>query len=148
VTFTIPPGVRHRAVVALFKGTTLIGDEGVRSTASLGTLLTFSLGDDVAATASALRVTPPTAAGNAAFEATFTNEGTEPVEPRGVAVVLGAGGTILARVPFDARRVLPGELVVLRTEFAGDLEPGAYIALATFEFNGRSLTRTAKLEIP
>lgn len=147
VTLTVPPGVRHRAVVALFRGTTRIGDPEAATTVSLGTLFAFTLEGEVSASASDLRVAPQSASGNTSFETTFANEGAEPLVPKGIAVVLDSGGSIVARAPFEARRVLPGERTVLRTEFPGELGPGRYRALATFEYAGRSVTRSATLEI-
>jgi hypothetical protein len=148
VTLTIPPGVEHRAVVALFRGTTRLGDAGAGSTVSLGTLLTFTLSDHVSVRASELRVIPQSAAVNTAFEETLANDGHEPLVPKGVAVVLDAAGMLVARAAFEPRRLLPGEEVVFRTEFPGELRSGRYRALATFEFEGKAVTRAAELAIP
>lgn len=148
VTLTIPPGARHRAVVALFRGTTLLGDPRAASTASLGTLLAFDLSGGRSLVAEALRVTPQSASANTTFEETVVNDGAEPVLSKGAAVVLDPAGTIVARAAFAPRRVLPGERVVLRSEHGGELPRGRYRALATVEWAGQSVTRSAELVIP
>lgn len=148
VTLTIPPGVAHRAVVVMFRGTTRLGDARASSTASLGTLLTFKLSDGASLEADALQVTPQTGAANASFEQVVVNAGTEPVVPRGAAIVIDRSGAVAARVAFDARRVLPGERTTLRAEYGGELPPGRHRVLATFEYAGRTLTRTAEVVVP
>lgn len=143
-TFTVPPGVRHRAVVAVFRGTTRVGS----STVSLAALLAFTLSDEISVAAAELRAQPQTATANAAFETALRNDGAEPVVPKGVAVVLDERGALVARTPFEPRRVLPGEQVVVRAEYPGELRTGRYRALATFEYAGRTVTRSAELVVP
>jgi hypothetical protein len=148
VTLTIPPGVEHRAVVALFRGTTLLGDPRAPSTASLGTLLAFELSDRRSLAAEDLRVTPQSPTANTTFEELVANDGAEPVVAKGAAVLLDGAGAIVARVAFEPRRVLPGERSVLRAEYGGELPPGRYRALSTVDWGGSPTTRGADLVIP
>jgi hypothetical protein len=62
-------------------------------------------------------------------------------------VIVDAAGVLRGRVPFQAHRLLPGESASLRAEYAGELPSGAYRALSTFEFEGRSATRTAEFVV-
>lgn len=148
VTVTVPPGAASRAVVALFRGTTRLGDARAAATASLGALLVFRLSDALSLAGAELRARPQTASTNTALEEELVNDGAEPVSARGVAVILDGAGAIAARVPFEPRRLLPGERILLRAEHPGELAPGSYRALATFDYEGRSLTRTAALVVP
>jgi hypothetical protein len=147
VTVTIPPGTRSRAIVALFRGTTTIGVGSKASTVSLGTLMTFTLSDQVAATPSDLIVIPQSDTRNAAFEVAFDNHGSEPVTPKGIAVILRSDGTIAGKVPFTGQRVLPGERVLFHAEYTGELRKGHYRVLSTFEFSGQAVTRPGSLVV-
>ena len=149
VTLTLPAAAAHRAVVVLFRGVTPIRDgRGASTTASLGTLLTFSLSDDCSVAAEELAVRPQTASSILGFEQAFANDGREPVVLKGVTVVLDAGGSIVGKAPFRPHRLLPGERASLRADHAGELPPGRYRALATFDFEGRAVTRAADFEVP
>jgi hypothetical protein len=130
-------------VVALFRGTTRIGN----AVPSIGALLTFTLSEDFALAASPLALTPPGAASNLVLEAPLANQGREPLAPQGVAVILDASGALVGRAPVERRRRLPGERQTLRAEYPGELAPGAYRALATFEYEGRALTAEAAFAV-
>jgi hypothetical protein len=148
VTLTLPPGAEHRAVVVLFRGVTKIRDErGAQATASLGTLLTFSLSEAYSVAASGLLVRPQTSSGNLGFEQSFTNDGREPVVLKGVTAILDATGAIVGKVPSNPHRLLPGERTSLRADYAGELPSGRYRALATFDFAGRALSSAADFEV-
>jgi hypothetical protein len=146
VTVTVPPGTASRAIVALFKGTTLIGTRAA-VTASLGTLMTFTLSDHVSVVPSDLFVMPQSDTRNAAFEIAFDNNGGEPVTPKGIAVILDSDGRIAGKVRFADQRVLPGERVRFRAEYPGELRKGRYRVLSTFEFVGQALTRSGSLVV-
>ncbi|MBI2212351.1 MAG: Fn3-like domain-containing protein [Acidobacteria bacterium] len=147
VTLTLPASTTQRAVVAIFRGTTLFRINGVSATASLGTLFTFTLTGDVRLDCAPLRVEPQTAATNATIEATLENTGSEPLVSTGASVFVDASGAIVGRTQFDSRRFLPGERASLRSEYPGELQPGVYSVVATLQFEGRSLTRTAELVV-
>jgi hypothetical protein len=148
VTLTLPRATRQRAVVAIFRGTTPIRNDATSATASLGTLLTFTLSDGVSIFASDLTAKAQSATGNTAFVQSFTNDGQEPVLVKGVTVVLDGRGTLVGKVPFEARRLLPDEDVILRGEFPGELASGRYRALSTVEAAGRAITRSAGFVVP
>jgi hypothetical protein len=148
ITVTLPPEASNRAIVALFRGTTKIPTGDTGATASIGTLMTFTLSDHFSlAQAAPLVVIPQSATRNAAFEQVLVNDGTEPIVPRGIAVILNAAGAIVGKAPFDSPRSLPGERVTSRSEYAGELAAGTYRILVTFEFEGKSLTQTAALVV-
>jgi hypothetical protein len=147
VTITLVPGASHRAVVVLFEGTTPVEQKGRWTRLSLGTLLTFTISDAVALEASALSLEAPTAASPLGLEMSLRNVGQEPAVARGVAVILADGGRIVGRTPIDARRLLPGETARLRADYGGELPSGRYQVLATLDYEGRALSRTADLVI-
>jgi hypothetical protein len=148
VTLTLPPAAAHRAVVVLFRGVTRIaaGDKGA-ATVSLGTLFTFSLSDAVAVAASDVAVRPQSASSNLGFEQTFVNSGSEPVVLKGVTAIVNGSGVLVGKVPAAPRRLLPGERAFLRADYAGELPSGRYRAVTTYEFEGRSGTRSAEFTV-
>jgi hypothetical protein len=148
VTLTVPDSTSIRAVIILFKGTTIIGKGRSASTVSLGALMTFTLSGHSAVTVSELSVAPQTDAQNAAFEVAFVNDGTEPVSPRGVAVILNGSGAVVGKASFEPLRVLPGERQIVKTTYPGELREGLYRVVSTFEFAGKAVTKTAPLIVP
>lgn len=148
VTLTLPPRGEQRAVVVLFRGTTKMPYGSANATASLGTLLTFTLSDRFSLSPPRLLVQPQSATRNAAFEGALVNDGAEPIVPIGVAVILDEAGRLVARAPFESRRILPGERVTLRAEYPGELPNGRYRVLSTFDYEGRSVTAAAALVVP
>jgi hypothetical protein len=147
VMVTLPPNASNRAVIVLFRGTTKIGEGKSGATASLGTLLTFALSERVSVRASELTVTPQSPTTNTALGASLANDGSEPVLARGIAVVLDSNGAIVGKAAFEPRRLLPGERTALRTEYPGVLRAGSYRVLSTFEYEGKSFTRSADLVV-
>jgi hypothetical protein len=147
VTVTVPPAMSQRAMVALFRGTTRVRSGNSAATVSLGTLLTFTLGEQVSLSPSELRVAPQSASANAAFDLDLANDGQEPLVAKGVAVILDSAGAFSGRVSFDTRRLLPGERFTFHAEYPGDLRRGRYRVVSTFEYEGRSLVRSAPLVI-
>jgi hypothetical protein len=144
VTITARPPAAHRAVVALFRGRSRIANGRTGTIASLGALLTFTLSDDVRVTAADLDVEPPSASTLLAFSDTLTNTGAEPAVVTGVAAVLDLGGRLVGRATFESRRLLPNERGVMHAEYPGALAAGRYRALATFDYEGRPLTKSAE----
>lgn len=147
VTVTIPHDVTTRAIVALFKGTTIVGAGARTATVSLGTLMTFTLSGAISVQTSELAVMPQSDARNAGFEIAFDNGGAEPVTPKGILVILNQDGTIAGKTSFVSQRVLPGERVTYRTEYPGELRSGRYRVLSTFEIAGQALTRSGALVV-
>lgn len=148
VTLTLPPAMRHRAVVTYFRGSTLVTSGDRQATLSLGSLFTFTVSDHHSVTAGALDATPPSASAGARLQSTMVNDGAEPVVPSGMAVILDAGGRMVGKIPFAPRRLLPGEKVTLVADYPGELQGGTYRAVATFDVAGRPLTLIGSLKVP
>jgi hypothetical protein len=143
VTITARAPAAHRAVVALFRGRTRIESAGKAGTiASLGSLLTFTLSDEIQITAADLVVQPPSATTLLSFSDTLVNTGAEPAITKGVAAILDGAGRLVGRATFEAARLLPRERGVMRAEYPGELAAGRYRAVATFEYEGRAFTKT------
>jgi hypothetical protein len=147
VTVTIPPHPSARAVVALFHGTTKVRSGNTSITASLGMLLTFTLSDALTANASPLQVEAPTATRNLSVAQEVTNSGSEPMVARGVLAIVNGAGTLMGKETLPSRRLLPGERTDMRAEYAGDLPPGRYRALVTYDLQKETLTSTAEFEV-
>jgi hypothetical protein len=147
VIFTVPEGMQHRAAVAMFKGTTPVQAGQRKAFLSLGTLFTFAVSDNVSVKGE-LRATPPAANANASLAGMLANDGTEPVVATGVAVLVDAAGRMVGKSAFESKRLLPGESATLHAEYPGDLEPGSYRAIGTFDIAGRPFTLTSPLLVP
>jgi len=143
VTFTLPPDTKGRAVVALFRATGAVNNV----LASIGTLMTFAVSDDVTVEPGEVRVTPQSNATNAAFAQPLVNRGSEPVVARGVVALLDAGGRLVGRSELRPVRLLPSERSEMRGEYPGDLRPGRYRVLLTVDLQGKSMTRAAEMVI-
>jgi len=147
MTVTVPPDASPRAVVALFRGTDKIMRGKMSSYASLGALLTFALSNDVALTPRPLVVTPQSATSNLSVVQTMVNSGREPLLARGMLAIIGADGRVAGKAPLAARRMLPGERAELGAEYAGEIAPGHYRVLVTYDYEGRNLTQSAEVDI-
>jgi hypothetical protein len=147
VTVTVPPGATSRAMIALFKGTTGIASGRTTSTVSLGTLMTFTLSDHLAVSASELFVGAQSDTRNVAFEIALNNGGAEPVTPRGLVVILDRNGSLAGKVQFPNLRLLPGERLDYRVEYPGELRKGRYRVLSTFDIAGQTTTRSGSLDV-
>ena len=101
VTITMPPGSSIRGVAAIFRGQTVVGTQrGVAMTASLGSLITFSISGDTRIEAGVPDVSGQTDTSNLAVTEWVTNVGAEPVVAGGAAALLERSG--------NARRQGPG----------------------------------------
>ena len=143
VTFTLPPETKCRAVVALFRATQSVN----HVLASIGTLMTFAVSDDVRVEPGEVRVTPQSSAANASFAQPLVNVGTEPLVARGVVALVGADGRLVGKSELTPVRLLPAERRDIRGEYAGDLLPGRYRVLLTMDVQGKPLTRTAEMDV-
>lgn len=148
VTVTLPPSTEERAMVALFRGTNRVMSGLVPMTASLGSLLTFSVSDEVEMSATPLDVRPQSASAALAVRHACTNAGREPLVARGVMAVVDARGTLVGKSPLTPKRLLPGESAEVAGEYGGDLTSGRYRVLVTYDYEGRTLTQSADVEIP
>jgi hypothetical protein len=147
VTVTIPPKPAGRAILALFHGTTKMQRGSFESTVSLAMLLTFALSDDVVSSSTPLNVHPPTASSNLTATQQLVNSGSEPFVATGMLAIIGTGGALAGRTPVPSHRLLPGERTDIRAEFAGDLPPGHYRALMTYQLAATSVTSTTEFDI-
>jgi len=150
VRLTLPAETNIRAVVAMFRGTDKLptASGAVGMTASLGSLITFNLSDNVKLQPEAVRVIPASETANMKIAQWISNTGTEPVLPEGAAVVLNAGGGLVGKAVFDPQRLLPGERLEFSAEYPGELLPGNYRALCSYQFEGKTLTSEAPFQVP
>ncbi len=147
ITVTIPAKPASRAVLALFRGTTKLERGSVGATVSLGTLLTFALSDDVLSSTTKLDVHPPTATSNLAVAQELANSGNEPFVATGMLAIVNSRGALVGRTPVPSKRLLPGERTDVRAEYAGDLVPGHYRALMTYQLAATSVTSSAEFDV-
>jgi hypothetical protein len=150
VRLTLPAQTSVRAVVAMFRGTDKLptSSGAVGMTASLGTLITFNLTDNVKLQPEAVHVNPATETANMTIAQWIANSGTEPALPEGTAAVLNSGGALIGKATFAAQRLLPGERLEFSAEYPGELPPGNYRALCSFQFEGKTLTSEGAFEVP
>lgn len=146
VTITIPERPSVRAIIVICRGTTKTGSGPLTTTASVGTLMTFSIvGDVIAAEASPLIVKPPTASANFLASQQLSNNGTAPVVATGMLAILDAAGALAGKQAIPQWRMLPGEKTDVRVEYGGDLRPGTYRALITYDLKDKTLTSSTEL---
>ena len=149
VRLTLPAETNIRAVVAMFRGTDKLptSSGAVGMTASLGSLITFNLTDNVKLKPEPVRVIPASETANMKIAQWISNSGTEPVLPEGAAAVLSSSGALVGKAIFDPQRLLPGERLEFSAEYPGELAPGNYRALCSFQFEGKTQTTEAAFEI-
>jgi hypothetical protein len=152
VTLTMPRGSNVRGVAAVFRGQTVIGNEqGVAMTASLGSLITFTLSDNLTLEAADPEVSAQTQTSNLALSEWVTNIGSEPVVARGAVAVLNDAGTLIGKVPVEPQRLMPGERLAFKAEYPGLLASGRYRAIFSLEYDDHArkvLTRTVAFTVP
>ena len=150
VRLTLPAQTNIRAIVAMFRGTDKLptASGAVGMTASLGTLITFNLTDNLKLAPEAVRVNPASETANMTIAQWIANSGTEPALPEGTAAVLNANGGLVGKATFAAQRLLPGERLEFSAEYPGELPPGHYRALCSFQFEGKTLTSEGNFEVP
>lgn len=149
VRLTVPPNTDLRAVVTIFRNSEKLAlqKNSVGLTGSLGALITFNLADSsrVEASAPVLKIGEDRSV--LSIEQTLTNVGTEPVIPSGVAAVLDNSGKLVAKVALQQQRLLPGERVVFKGEHPGQLRPGVYKVVCSFDVAGQQATSSGTLKI-
>ena len=107
VTFTVPPETPLRAAVALFRGVNKVTSGPVRMTASLGTLFTFTVSENVQIEASPVVVSAQSATANLGIFQLLTNTGSEPVIAGGIAALLNESGALVGKASFDRATAPP-----------------------------------------
>lgn len=152
VTVTMPAGSAIRGVAAIFRGQTVVGNQrGVAMTASLGSLITFTLSGDTRIEAATPEVTEQTETSNLSLVEWVTNVGAEPVVASGAAALLNESGALVGKVPVEAQRLMPGERLAFKAEYPALLAPGRYRAILSLEYDDHArkvLTRTAEFAVP
>jgi hypothetical protein len=148
VTLTLAPAAEHRAVVVTFRGTNTVMSGNVPMTASLGSLMTFTLSGQRELSAGELSVRPQSAAKNLAVAQSCRNSGTEPFVAKGVMAIVDAWGALVGRESLEPRRLLPGEQTELGGEYPGELASGTYRVVVTYDYEGGTLTKSAEVVIP
>lgn len=150
VRFTIPMTTEVRAVVALFRGTNKIPSSSgaVFMTASLGTLVTFTVSDRFQVAADPIITENQTAEANATVADWLTNIGSEPIVPEGMVAVLDDSGALVSKAPLPAQRLLPGERLQFKAECPTTLASGHYRVLASYQFEGQTITKSGELVVP
>jgi hypothetical protein len=151
VTVTMPPGSTIRGVAAVFRGQTVVGNQrGVAMTASLGSLITFTLSGDTRLDGADPEVSEQTETSNLAVTEWVTNVGGEPVVASGAAALLNDAGALVGKVPIEPQRLMPGERLPFRAEYPALLAPGRYRAILSLEYDDhvrKVLTRTAEFAV-
>ncbi|HEX9984231.1 MAG TPA: hypothetical protein VGF69_13270 [Thermoanaerobaculia bacterium] len=148
VTLTIPTDSPFRGVVVIFRGTNKVMTGPVPMLASIGTLFTFALSDTLDVNAEPLNVTPQSASANLSMTQWCANRGTEPVVAKGIAAILDGSGALVGRMNLTPKRLLPGERAEVSGEYGGELPPGRYKLLVTYDLDGqKSITSAADLDV-
>lgn len=147
MTVTLPPDTSQRAMVAMFRGTNRVLSGNTPMTASLGTLLTFQVSDSIELDTAPLVVRPQTATANLAISQACSNSGREPLVARGVMAVIDEKGALVGKSTLEPRRLLPGESAEIAGEYGGELDPGKYRVFVTYDYEGKTLTQSAEVEV-
>lgn len=150
VTVTLPPATTIRAIAAVFHATSSVDPKtgSLGLVASMGTLITFNLSNNVAISGGDVQIALPTDTTNLAFTQELTNTGAEPVLPTGVAAILNDQNRLVGKASFAVQRLLPGEKLSYKAEYADLLKPGHYHALCTFQYDGQTETKQVEFSIP
>ena len=148
MTVTVPPGTSVRALAAIFRGVTRVEvRDGVSMTGSLGTLMTFNLSEDRRLEASDIEVSNQTETTNLSFAEDVLNVGTEPVVASGAIAIIDATGKLVARMPVESQRLLPGERVRVVGDYPGQLASGRYQAFVSIAFGSNQLSRSTTFHV-
>ena len=147
---TLPQQTSVRALVAMFRGTDKLptSSGAVGMTASLGTLITFNLSDNIKLEQEPAHVTPASASANMSITQFIANKGSEPVLPEGAAAVINDKGALVGKATFSPQRLLPGERLEFTADYPDQLQPGDYRVLCSFQFEGKTLTNSTDFKVP
>jgi hypothetical protein len=152
VTVTMPAHTPIRAVAAIFRGQTVVGTQrGVAMTASLGSLITFTMSDDQRLDAEDPQIADQSDSSNIAVTESVTNVGSEPVVAGGAAAFLTEAGALIGKVTIPPQRLLPGERLPFKAEYPALMGAGRYRVLVSLEYDDHArtlLTRTASFAVP
>lgn len=148
VTVTVPQNPASRAIVAVFRSNTKVRSrDGLSVTASLGTLMTFTLSKNAQIESSPLKFEGVAEGDDLAISEWVVNTGSEPVVPKGVVAILDSTGKLVGKAPVEAMRLLPGERLQFKAAYPSALKHGKYRALMTLGYEGSVLTKASGFEI-
>jgi len=148
VTLTVPENSATRAMVAVFRGTTVMHGHGaVGMTASLGALLTFNLSDHIQLESSGIHFDGTSPGDSLAISEWVSNTGSEPAIAKGVIAILNSTGNLVGKIPVEGKRLLPGERLEFKTEYPSTLRQGKYRAVISLEHEGGVLTTASAFDI-
>jgi hypothetical protein len=148
VTITVPPSTAVRAIAAIFRGKTVVSRPGaVAMTASLGSLITFTLSSEFKIEASPLEIGGQSNSANVSVSRWLKNTGSEPVIPSGAVAVMTRSGALVGKTPIEPQRLLPGERLRFVADCPAQLRSGSYRAVVSLQYEGRVITDTADFTI-
>lgn len=148
VTLTVPPAPAVRAVAAVFHGQeALPGNGKLTITGSLGTLITYSLSDNVELRTSAPTVMPQSETSNLSVSELLENSGTEPVVMKGTLAILKSSGELIGRVAIESHRLLPGEKFESVAEYPSYIQPGQYRAMVSLVHDEKAQTSSVAFQV-
>jgi hypothetical protein len=81
------------------------------------------------------QITPPSASAALALRLDVHNLGTAHVLVRGAFAILNSSGALAGRGSIPEKRFLPGQQMMLATEWAGELPPGRYTSVITLSYD-------------
>jgi hypothetical protein len=148
ITVTVPHHPATRAIVAIFRSKTVMqGTGGVAMSASMGTLLTFTLSKSFLLKSSGVRFEGTSEGAELMISEGVMNTGDEPAVAKGIVAILRSSGSLVGKVPIEGGRLLPGESLQFKTEYPSTLKAGKYRALISLEHEGGVLTTASEFEI-
>jgi hypothetical protein len=147
VTVTVPQSPNPRAIACIFRGNTLIGSGAVTMTASLGSLVTFTLGNDFKVQNQPLKTAVDTDAKMVTFSEDIKNSGGDPIVPKGVLAIMNESGALVTKLPITGPRLLPGESARLTAEHPGLPKPGNYTVKFLLENENAVFSNSAEFTV-
>jgi hypothetical protein len=148
ITLTVPPEPAVRAVAAIFHAESPVpGNGNPTVTASLGTLITYSLSDKFALDVGAPTVNPQTKSSDLTFSEPLENDGAEPIVAKGTLAILTSSGELIGRIPIESHRLLPGEKFKSVVEYPRMILRGGYRALISFVHDGEVQTSSIQFQV-
>ncbi len=149
LTVTVPRATAVRAIAATFRSRTPVAvRSGVGITASLGALVTFTLSDDARIETSTVSVAGQTSTTNLKFTQAAKNVGTEPLYFGGAAAILDSRGALVARMPIEVQRLLPGERLDYHAEYPTLLAAGQYRVVFSLEHVDQAQSAAVDFTVP
>lgn len=148
VTFVVPRETNLRAVAVFFHGQPATGEPKSNLRLNIGAVIDFSMTDQVQMESQQLIIEPQSLSSNLRITEILANVGHEPFIARGVAAILDGPGKLVGKASFTQKRLLPSEHNELRAEYAGSLRPGKYRIVCSFDYAGKTVTKTAELLVP